>query len=182
RAREVSDGALPYATAMADRAEAHVALVAGDADRAVVLARRSVEAAKALGAVVEAERGRLLLGRALIAAGERDAAADELREAEATLLRLGADRLHADAIRELRRIGRRPNREGRAGQADPRGSGALSPREREVAGLAAENKTNREIAAVLFLSEKTIETHMAGAFLKLGVKSRRALAAALAEG
>jgi DNA-binding NarL/FixJ family response regulator len=63
--------------------------------------------------------------------------------------------------------------------ADPRGTDALSPREREVAELATSGKTNREIAAQLFLSEKTIESHMANIFLKLGVNNRRKIAGAM---
>ena len=54
---------------------------------------------------------------------------------------------------------------------------ALSSREREVAGLVAAGKTNKEIAAALFLSEKTIESHLARIYDKLGVHSRAALTA-----
>jgi DNA-binding CsgD family transcriptional regulator len=54
---------------------------------------------------------------------------------------------------------------------------ALSPREREVVQQVALGKTNREIAGVLFLSEKTVGSHLARIFDKLGVRSRAALAA-----
>ncbi|MDA0183741.1 LuxR C-terminal-related transcriptional regulator [Solirubrobacter phytolaccae] len=53
------------------------------------------------------------------------------------------------------------------------GLAALSGREREIADLVALGRTNKEIAAELFLSEKTIENHMTRVFTKLGV-SRRA--------
>jgi len=48
----------------------------------------------------------------------------------------------------------------------------LSGREREIAERAAEGRTNREIGAELFLSEKTIEGHLTRIFAKLGVTSR----------
>jgi DNA-binding CsgD family transcriptional regulator len=54
---------------------------------------------------------------------------------------------------------------------------SLSPREHEVAAQVASGKTNREVAAVLFLSEKTVGNHLARIFDKLGVHSRAALAA-----
>jgi DNA-binding NarL/FixJ family response regulator len=56
----------------------------------------------------------------------------------------------------------------------------LSPRELEIAGLVTVGKTNRQIAAELFLSEKTVETHLSHVFSKLGVSSRAAVAAELA--
>jgi len=56
---------------------------------------------------------------------------------------------------------------------------SLSEREREVASLVADGKTNREIAERLFLSEKTIETHMSRIFGKLGVSKRTQVAAAI---
>ncbi|MBJ7471316.1 MAG: AAA family ATPase, partial [Solirubrobacteraceae bacterium] len=122
-------------------------------------------------------RALILCGRALAAADRRDDAARALREAEAMLTRAGADRLAADAVRELRAIGRRINRSGRQGVT--RGAGQLSARQREVAELAAAGLSNREIADRLYLSPKTIETHLAGAFAALGVSSRTALGAAL---
>jgi DNA-binding NarL/FixJ family response regulator len=56
----------------------------------------------------------------------------------------------------------------------------LSSREREVAELVAEGKTNREVAGALFLSEKTVGSHLARIYDKLGVHSRAALAAVVA--
>jgi DNA-binding CsgD family transcriptional regulator len=62
------------------------------------------------------------------------------------------------------------------------GDAGLTGRELEVARLVMTGKTNREIAAELFLSEKTVETHLSHAFAKLGVSSRAALAGVLARG
>jgi DNA-binding NarL/FixJ family response regulator len=80
------------------------------------------------------------------------------------------------AARELRRLGRRAPRRRRRPDELPR-LAALSPREHEVASQVASGKTNREVAAVLFLSEKTVGSHLARIFDKLGVHSRAALAA-----
>ncbi len=67
-------------------------------------------------------------------------------------------------------------RKGRGGA----GELGLSRRELEVAKLVASGKTNREIAAELFLSERTIESHLSSVFSKLGVSSRAAVAGVLA--
>ena len=53
---------------------------------------------------------------------------------------------------------------------------ALSQRERQVAVAAATGKTNREIAAELFVSHRTVELHLAAAFRKLGIRRRTELA------
>jgi DNA-binding CsgD family transcriptional regulator len=75
-------------------------------------------------------------------------------------------------------LGSRGPRRARGG---PGGQGsALSPRELEVAMLVAAGRRNREVAAALFLSEKTIESHLARIYDKLGVRSRAALATILA--
>jgi DNA-binding NarL/FixJ family response regulator len=70
-------------------------------------------------------------------------------------------------------------RVGRGGSRAPgtEGLAALSPREREIADLVAQGLTNREIGARLFLSEKTIETHLTRVFQKLGLRSRTQVAA-----
>jgi DNA-binding CsgD family transcriptional regulator len=68
-------------------------------------------------------------------------------------------------------------------RADRRGAvsegASLSPRELEVAQLVTEGKSNREIASTLFLSEKTVETHMSHILAKLDVRSREHVAAKL---
>ena len=51
----------------------------------------------------------------------------------------------------------------------------LTPQERQIATLAAEGRTNREIGALLFLSPRTIETHLGRVFRKLGIADRSAL-------
>jgi DNA-binding NarL/FixJ family response regulator len=57
---------------------------------------------------------------------------------------------------------------------------ALSSREREVANEVAMGRTNRAVAATLFVSEKTVESHLARIYAKLEVHSRAALATIIA--
>jgi DNA-binding CsgD family transcriptional regulator len=52
---------------------------------------------------------------------------------------------------------------------------SLTPAERRVAAMASAGNTNAEIAAKLFLAEKTVEGHLASVYRKLGVRSRRQL-------
>ena len=61
----------------------------------------------------------------------------------------------------------------------PAPAGALTPSEARVAQMAAEGMTNRDIAQALFVTQKTVEMHLGSVFRKLGVRSRRALPAAL---
>lgn len=180
RAHAVVDGVpcdLPRA--QADRAHARVLLARGDVAAAAELALASATRADGVSARLEAGSSRLLAGRALAAAGLREDAAAHLRAAEAQLATCGALRLREECVRELRRIGRRVARAGARGDDGAPGVGALSGREREVAELVRERHTNREIAARLFLSEKTIESHLRSVFVKLGVRSRADAARAL---
>ncbi|HWC25526.1 MAG TPA: helix-turn-helix transcriptional regulator, partial [Solirubrobacteraceae bacterium] len=160
----------------AQRARARVLLAAGDRHAAADLALASAAGAAAVGAHVEVARSWALCGTALLDAGERERALAKLQAAAAQFDSCGANRLRDEVERELRRLGRRFQR--RAPRGD-RGVGALSAREFEIAQLVTARKTNREIAAELFLSEKTVETHLRNIFGKLGVSSRRAVAHAL---
>jgi DNA-binding CsgD family transcriptional regulator len=67
----------------------------------------------------------------------------------------------------------------RAGEARAGGADGLTERERDVAELVARGRTNREVAAALFLSEKTVENHLSRVYAKLGLRSRAELVAAL---
>jgi DNA-binding NarL/FixJ family response regulator len=89
----------------------------------------------------------------------------------------GAERLRDEAVREQRRLGRRVGRGGRRARGES-GPAALSAR--EVADLVPAGRTNREIAARLFLSDKTVESHLSRIFGKLGVCSRGQVAVRVA--
>ena len=129
---------------------------------------------------LEAARARLVAGRAL-AGTDRDAALRELAAAAEAAAGAGAARVRDEALREQRRLGRRVGRGGERAAGED-GVAGLSAREREVAVLVADGRTNREIAARLFLSEKTIETVLSRVFRKLGVRSRVEVAAHVAAG
>jgi DNA-binding NarL/FixJ family response regulator len=79
-----------------------------------------------------------------------------------------------EAARELRRLGTRVAARDRHTPDDD-----LSPREREVAQLVAEGRSNKQVAAALFLSEGTVENTLTRVYAKLGVRSRTQLTRAL---
>ena len=139
------------------------------------LALRAAERAESVDAPLAAARCRTLAGEALAAAGRRDDGVRELlRAPRRELSALGAARYRDEAARELRRLGERVTARQRRGGGE--GLDALSGREREIADLVAEGRTNREIGAELFLSEKTVEGHLTRIFAKLGVTSRAEVA------
>jgi DNA-binding CsgD family transcriptional regulator len=168
---------LRSATGLAQRARAQVALAAGDPVQAAEAALTSTAAADAIGAQVNAARVRILAGKALAAAGDRVRGVTELQRAAAILDACGVVGYRDEAKRVLRRLGRRYQRRSRA---TGEGLASLTRREREIAELVGAGKTNREIAAELFLSHKTVETHPRHTFGKLGVSSRASVARTLA--
>ncbi|MDX6719569.1 MAG: hypothetical protein QOJ63_1823 [Solirubrobacteraceae bacterium] len=169
------DVELPRRSAALLHTRALLLLHDGQPHDAADAARRAIECADSVGAVVQSAHSRALLGAAIGRVGRREDAVALLREAEAELARCGAQRRRAEAARELRRLGRRPtSRQRRAAGAD--GLDALTGREREIADLVARGHTNRKIAAQLFLSDKTVESHLTNVFAKLRVASRAEVA------
>ena len=178
-ATAVSMGGLRMATSMADRAAAVIDLASGDAASAGERALASAAAADDVGAPVEAALSRLLAGRALAQAGKPERAVAELERAATAFHACGARRYRDAADHELRRLGRRVHRRTHPGQLDVVGVAALTQREEQVARLVVDRRTNPEIADILFLSPKTIETHMRNIFRKLAVSSRADVARAV---
>ena len=139
---------------------------------AAQLALRSAAAFADAGAPVEAAVSRALAGRALAAAGETERAVAELERAAGDFERYDALG-HRDACeRELRRLGRRGRYRRTKAVGDGSPVGSLTERELQIARLVVDRRTNAEIAAELYLSTKTVETHLRNLFHKLGVSSR----------
>jgi DNA-binding CsgD family transcriptional regulator len=155
-----------------------VLLAAGDSAAAVDAADSAVGLAEPAGNPLLSGRCRMQHGNALAAAGHRERGISELRDAERMLSECGAIREADAAAHDLRGLGERARRRARPDRGE--GIAGLSAREREVANEVAAGKTNRDIAATLFLSEKTIESHLARIYSKLDVHSRAALTAIVA--
>ncbi|MFI6516809.1 AAA family ATPase [Spirillospora sp. NPDC050679] len=190
---EAARGRGPAAVEWADRTAAFVlpGLTAHNAPARLARAHAlmhtdpAAAAAEALGAAadfatedlrLDVGRSHLRAGTAYAEAGDRKAARDQLKTAVAVFEECGARGLHAQAVREQRRLGVRVPAGGGGRSADP---GGLSKRELEVAALVAEGCTNSQIAARLFVSVRTVETHLSHIFAKLGVTSRVGVVGAL---
>jgi DNA-binding CsgD family transcriptional regulator len=169
---------LRMAGAWAARAAARVALADGDAQSAAASALRSADIFDDVGAPIEAGLARALAGAALAGTGDRVRAIDELTRAAGAFDGCGAIRYRQSAERELRKLGQHVQRTPR-GRGVGDGLASLTDREMEVARLVVERKTNPEIAGELFLSQKTVETHLRNIFHKLEVSSRVEVARAV---
>jgi DNA-binding CsgD family transcriptional regulator len=124
-------------------------------------------ALKATAGPFERARTELLLGERRRRGGRPTAARKALRSALRTFERHGAEPWAARARAELEASGE---------QRQPRGPHGLTRQEHRIARAAAGGATNREIAAALFLSPRTVEYHLRNAYRKLGVRSRTELA------
>ncbi len=163
---------LDLATAGAELAMAAVELAENDPGGAAARALAASEHAERAGAALVGARARSLAGRAFAAARETERAVTELERALETFLACGARRDAAAAERELRRLGRRVPSRARRSVSSGESIRSLTERELEVARLVVDRRTNPEIAAELFLSIKTVETHLRNIFAKLGARSR----------
>jgi DNA-binding NarL/FixJ family response regulator len=153
----------PRFAAAADQARGAVALATDRPAQALPLLRSACRGWRGLDAPYDAARARVLLACAYRDLGDADSAELELAAAAEEFDRLGASP-DAAAVAALR---------GR-----PLLPSGLTGREAEVLGHVAAGSTNREIAAALTISEKTVARHLSNIFVKLGVTTRTAAAAA----
>ncbi|QJY48408.1 helix-turn-helix transcriptional regulator [Pseudonocardia broussonetiae] len=148
-----------------------VAGLVTDGEAGAALLREAV--AVASDAPLQRARALTALGARLRRSGERVAARAPLSAALDLALARGAAAVAGPTQEELLATGARPRR------LRTTGAQGLTATERRVAGMAAQGLTNREVAQALFVSEKTIETHLGHAYRKLDISSRTQLGAAL---
>jgi len=150
--------------ASSSQAAGAVLLAQGNAQAALAVLRDAWTAWQKLEAVHESAQVRVLIGRACQALGDEDTARSHYDAAARTFERLGA----APALAELEKLMAPPGAES---------DSQLSHRELEVLRLVAKGRSNRDIAAQLFISEHTVARHLSNILGKLGVASRTAASA-----
>jgi DNA-binding CsgD family transcriptional regulator len=177
-ASQAAAAALPLGAAHALQARGEAALATGEPATAAADAEQAARIAGTGDGAVDQLEAELLRGRALLAGRRVQAAKAALQSVAAQAGRAGALKLADAAARELRRAGTRVSRRVIASPLAGTGQSTLSPREREIVELVAKGRTNKEIAATLFLAEKTVENNLSRIYAKLGVRSRTELAGA----
>ncbi|MDQ6709352.1 MAG: AAA family ATPase [Candidatus Dormibacteraeota bacterium] len=155
----------PWARAAAARCHGIVTLGAGDPAGAITLLERARAGFAAIGAPYELAHTDRTLGAAHARLGERRLAAEALRDAHRIFGELGAPLWQKRTDDEFRRAYPRPRRDR-----------DLTSTEERVAALVASGQTNREVAAQLFITIKTVEAHLTRIYRKTGVRSRTELA------
>jgi DNA-binding CsgD family transcriptional regulator len=153
----------PALSGDAARIEALAAAVTGDLDTAVASARAAVDAHGRSPLRLELARSLLALGRIERRRRARGQARDALRRAQALADEMGHRPLQAQVGQELSRI------------AAARSGGELTDAEQRVADQIAAGATSQEAATALFISVRTVETHVASIYRKLGVRTRSEL-------
>ena len=154
------------AVAIAQRSRGLLATARGDLDEALAAIEAAAESQESVPVPFDRARTLLALGSVRRRAGRKRQARDALEAARGAFAELGATIWIERADLELGRIGGRPS-----------SGGELTRSEQRVAALVAEGHTNREVAAALFLSERTVESHLSHVYRKLGLRSRAELAA-----
>jgi DNA-binding CsgD family transcriptional regulator len=146
------------------RCRGQIAAAEGAVDRAASLLEQAVAQHELVGDPYGRARALLALGIVRRRARKKRSSRDAVEAALAGFEDLGA-RMWVDTARgELVRIGGRTREEG------------LTTAEKRVAALVAAGRTNREVAAELFLGERTVASHLTHIYAKLGVRSRTELA------
>jgi DNA-binding CsgD family transcriptional regulator len=150
--------------------EARVRALSSTDEDADDLYRKSIEHLSGTRARLELARSRLLYGEWQRRERRRVDAREQLRTALEEFTDMGAEAFARRAERELSATG------ARARKRTVKTADQLTPRETQIAHLAADGHSNPEIAAQLFISTSTVEYHLRKAFRKLDVKSRTQLA------
>jgi ATP/maltotriose-dependent transcriptional regulator MalT len=154
----------PWMLASALRCRAMLLAALGDLGAATDTAERAMSEHQRLPMPFERARTQLLLGQLQRRQRQREAGAATLRAALQTFDDLGTELWAERAKGELAR-----------GMSNRRSGEALTPAERRVAELAVSGMTNRDIAAALFISPKTVEVNLSRIYRKLKVRSRMEL-------
>jgi DNA-binding CsgD family transcriptional regulator len=131
--------------------------------------RNAIDLLGRAGVPLDHARAHLLYGEWLRREKQRTDAVSHLRAAYEMFTSMGTDSFAERARAELHAAGARMSRR------VPDGKPVLTPQEEQVARLAGQGLTNREIAATMFISESTVAYHLKKTFRKLGVSSRREL-------
>ena len=156
-----------WVLAQVTRSRGLVAAAQGDVERAAALLVEAVAQHEDAGDRFGRSRALLALGIVRRRTRQKRPAREAIEAALAGFEQLGAATWVAKARDELGSIGGRKREAG------------LTPAEQRVAALVAEGRTNREVAAALFLGERTVETHLSHVYAKLGIRSRTELARVL---
>jgi DNA-binding CsgD family transcriptional regulator/tetratricopeptide (TPR) repeat protein len=173
------DAAHPGQEASATLARAH-ALRGTQPGAAAAAAAEAAQLFDAVGLLIDAGRARLCAGLAWAAADDGSQARAELAAAAEIFAACGARSRHAATVREQRRLGVRVALPAAAGRgAGPHG---LTERELDVIRLVSEGYTNHQISESLFVSVRTVETHLSHIFTKLGVTTRTGILKAISGG
>ncbi|WP_354698956.1 hypothetical protein DSM112329_04655 [Paraconexibacter sp. AEG42_29] len=165
--------AVPYAVGLALRVAADCA---DDPDERLATLQEAIDLLGPSGAQLEHARALCDVGTTLRHAREVGAAREALTSALGLAERLGATATARRSRRELQLTGLRAARRGAGEQAT-----ALTPAERRVAELAALDHSNAQIARMLFVTQRTVESHLTQTYRKLGIRSRVGLARALTD-
>jgi DNA-binding CsgD family transcriptional regulator len=160
----------PLYRGLAAAAKGWAELAEGDEKAAAQSAREAVALLRPGGTKALLGRACDLLGRSLVGS-KRIEAVEAFGNAVALFAECGAGRRRERAVQAMRELGS----SGRRAAASVRGAGSLTHREREVVQMAVQGHTSREIAEVLFIGQRTVETHLSNAYAKLGVDSRAQL-------
>ncbi len=150
--------------AQVTRCRGLIAAAQGDVEQSLLLLEQAIDEHERVGDSFGHARALLALGVVLRRARKKRAARDAIEGALQAFEELPAATWAARARDELGRIGGRTREEG------------LTAAERRVAVLVAQGQTNREVAAALFLGERTVASHLTHIYAKLGIRSRTELA------